>query len=50
MEKTEGTHEEIQKILKYSDQRSKTVFLVLSSTDIRIGALQLIRNADLQFI
>jgi integrase len=34
------THEEIQKILGFSDQRLKTAFLVLASNGIRIGALQ----------
>src|SRR5687767_15084115 len=37
------THEEIQKILEFSDQRLKTAFLVLASTGVRIGALQLIK-------
>ncbi len=32
------THEEIQKILEFSDQRLKTAFLILASTGIRIGA------------
>lgn len=44
------THEEIQKILEYSDQRLKTAFLVLASTGIRIGALQSIRVGDLERI
>src|SRR6266508_707501 len=44
------THEEIQKILEYSDQRVKTAFLVLASTGIRIGALQSIRIGDLERI
>jgi integrase len=43
-------HKEIQKILEYSDQRSKTAFLILVSTGIRIGALQLIRIGDLEQI
>jgi len=44
------THEEIQKILEFSDQRLKTAFLVLASTGIRIGALQLIKISDLERI
>jgi len=44
------THQEIQKILEYSDQRLKTAFLVLASTGIRIGALQSIRIGDLEKI
>ena len=44
------THEEIQKILEFSDQRLKTAFLVLASTGIRIGSLQSIRISDLQRI
>jgi len=44
------THEEIQKILGFSDQRLKTAFLVLASTGIRIGALQSIRISDLERI
>lgn len=42
------TYEEIQKIVEFSDQRSKTAFLVLASTGIRIGALPLIRVGDLE--
>jgi len=44
------THEEIQTILEFSDQRLKTAFLVLSSTGIRIGALQTIHIGDLEKI
>ena len=44
------THEEIQTILEFSDQRLKTAFLVLSSTGIRIGALQTIQIGDLEKI
>jgi integrase len=44
------SHEEIQKILEFSDQRLKTAFLVLASTGIRIGALQLIKISDLERI
>ncbi|MEZ0268734.1 MAG: hypothetical protein ACAH23_01060 [Nitrososphaeraceae archaeon] len=44
------THEEIQKILEFSDQRLKTAFLLLASTGIRIGALQSIRIGDLERI
>ena len=43
-------HEEIQEILKTADQRSRTAFLVLVSTGIRIGALQSIRIHDLERI
>ncbi len=44
------THQEIQTILEFSDQRLKTAFLVLASTGMRIGALQLIRTGDLEKI
>jgi hypothetical protein len=44
------THEEIQKIVEISDQRSRTAFLVLASSGIRIGALPLIRIGDLERI
>jgi hypothetical protein len=44
------THEEINKILEFSDQRSKTAFLVLASTDIRIRGLELIRISNLERI
>jgi integrase len=44
------THEEIQKILEFSDQRSKTAFLLLASTGMRIGALQSIKLDDLERI
>jgi integrase len=44
------THEEISKILEFSDQRLKTAFLVLASSGIRIGALQSIRIGDLERI
>ena len=44
------TNEEIQKILEFSDQRLKTVFLVLVSTGIRIGALRSIRVRGLERI
>jgi integrase len=44
------THEEIQRILEFSDQRSKTAFLILASTGIRIGALRTLRVGDLEKI
>jgi integrase len=44
------THEEIQKILEFSDQRLRTAFLLLSSSGVRIGALQSIRIGDLEKI
>ena len=43
-------HEEIQRILEFSDQRLKTAFLILSSTGIRIGALRTLRVGDLEKI
>jgi integrase len=43
-------HEEIQKILVFSDQRLKTAFLILASTGIRIGALRTLRVGDLEKI
>ena len=43
------TDKEIKKILEFSDQRSKTAFLVLASTGMRIGALE-IRISDLERI
>ena len=42
------THEEIQKILAFCDQRIKTSFLLLASTGIRIGALQILKVGDLE--
>jgi integrase len=44
------THEEISKIIEFSDQRLKTCFLILASTGMRIGALGLLRIADLERI
>ena len=44
------THEEIQKILEFSDQRLKTSFLILASTGIRVGALRTLRVGDLEKI
>jgi integrase len=44
------THEQIQKILEFSDQRVKTAFLILASTGIRIGALSTIKIGDLERI
>lgn len=43
-------HEEIGRILGFSDQRSKMVFFFLSSTGVRVGALQSIRIGDLEKI
>jgi integrase len=42
------TREEIQTILEFSDQRIKTVFLILASTGIRIGALNTLQVGDLE--
>ena len=44
------THEEIQKILGFCDQRIRTAFLLLTSTGIRIGALQTLKLDDLEKI
>jgi integrase len=44
------THEEIQKILEFSDQRIKTAFLILASTGMRIGGLGPLKVGDLQRI
>jgi integrase len=44
------THDEIQKILEFSDQRLRTAFLILASTGIRIGALRTLRVGDLEKI
>jgi integrase len=44
------THEEIQKILDFSDQRTKTAFLILCSTGVRIGALGSLKIGDLERI
>ncbi|MDW0259296.1 MAG: tyrosine-type recombinase/integrase [Nitrososphaeraceae archaeon] len=40
-------HEEIQKILGFCDQKIRTAFLLLTSTGIRIGALQTLKLEDL---
>jgi integrase len=42
------THEEIQKILEFTDQRMTTAFLILSSTGMRIGALGSLKIGDLE--
>jgi integrase len=44
------THEEIQKILDFCDQRMKTIFLILASIGLRIGALQSLRLSNLNKI
>jgi integrase len=44
------THEEIQKILDFSDQRTKTAFLILCSTGVCIGALGSLKIGDLERI
>ncbi|HSA74311.1 MAG TPA: hypothetical protein VLD84_10195, partial [Nitrososphaeraceae archaeon] len=41
------THEEIQKILDFCDQRVKTIFLILASTGMRSGALPSLKLQDL---
>jgi integrase len=42
------THNEIQKILVFCDQRIRIAFLLLASTGIRIGALQVLKVRDLE--
>jgi integrase len=42
------THEEIRKILDFSDQRIRTALLILASTGIRIGALYSLSIHDLE--
>ena len=44
------THQEIQKILGFCDQRIRTAFLLLTSTGMRIGALQTLKVDDLEKI
>jgi Phage integrase family len=41
-------HEEIQKILEFSDQQIKTCFLILASTGIRYEALPSLKYGDLE--
>jgi integrase len=42
--------EEIRQILDFCDQRAKTIFLILASTGIRIGALGSLKIGDLEKI
>jgi integrase len=44
------THEEIQRILDFSGQRIKTMFLILASTGVRVGALRSLKFGDLEKI
>lgn len=44
------THEEIQNILEFSDQRIRTAFLILASSGMRIGALHSLLINDLEKI
>jgi integrase len=44
------THEEIQQILSFSEQRLRTAFLILASTGMRIGGLDLLKVGDLERI
>jgi len=44
------THQEIQKILGFCDQRSRTAFLLLASTGMRIGAMHTLKVEDLEKI
>lgn len=44
------THEEIQRILDFCDQRIKTAFLMLASIAMRVCALRSLKVGDLQKI
>jgi integrase len=44
------THEEIQKLTNFCEQRIKTAFLILASTGIRSGVLRSLRIRDLKKI
>ena len=44
------THEEIKKVLDFSEQRIKTAFLILASTGMRVGALRSLKVRDLEKI
>lgn len=44
------THQEIQKILGFCDQRIRTAFLLLASTGMRIGAMHTLKVEDLEKI
>ena len=44
------THEEIKKVLDFSEQRIKTAFLILASTGMRVGALRSLKVGDLEKI
>jgi integrase len=44
------THEQIQRISDFSDQRIKTAFLILVSTAMRVGALRSPKVGDLEKI
>ena len=44
------THQEIQTILEFSDQRLKTAYLILASTGMRIGGLISLKVGDLEKI
>jgi integrase len=43
-------HEEIQRVLDFSDQRIKTAFLMLASNAMRVCALRSLKVGDLQKI
>ena len=44
------THQEIQRIIDFSDQRLKTAFLILASTGVRAGVLCKLQIGNLQRI
>jgi integrase len=41
------THEQIAKLLEYTDIRTKVIILVMASAGLRLGALPLLRVGDL---